>query len=113
MLVLLVHDDQSQRVHRGEDGRAGADGDAGAALADFVPLIVALAGGQMAVQHRHQGLERAGAEAGLETLDRLGREGDFGHQDDRPFALLESVSDGLEVHLGLAAAGDTVQKKST
>ena len=52
MLVLLVHDDQPQPLHRREHGRARADGDAGAALADFVPFVMAFAGGQMAVQAR-------------------------------------------------------------
>jgi hypothetical protein len=54
MLVFLVHNDQSQRVHRREDGGAGADDDAGAALANFVPFVVPFARRQMAVQDRHQ-----------------------------------------------------------
>ena len=80
MLVLLVHNDQAQRIDRGEDGRARADDDPGAALADLVPLVVPFARGQMAVQHRHQRLESARAEPGLEPLDRLRREGDLRHK---------------------------------
>ena len=44
MLVLLVHDDQSQLIDRREDGRTRADDDARATLSDLVPLIMALPG---------------------------------------------------------------------
>ena len=111
MLVLLVHDDQAERLDGRKDGRAGADDDAGAALADLVPFIVALAGGQMAVQHRDERLQRAGAEPRLEALDGLRREGDFRHEHDGAFALLQRVGDGLEIDLGLAAAGDAVEEE--
>ena len=111
MLVLLVHDDQAERFDGGEDGRARADGDARAALANLVPLVVPLAGGQMAVQHRHQRLQRAGAEPRLEALDGLRRERDFRHEDNRALALLQGVGDGLQIDLGLAAAGDAVEEE--
>ena len=112
MLVFLVHDDQSQRIDRRENGRARADDDAGAALADFVPFIVPFAGGQMAVQHGHQRLQRAGTEAGLEPLDRLRRQRDFRHQHNRALALLQGVGDGLQINFRLAAAGHAVQEEN-
>ena len=111
VLVLLVHDDQAQRVDRRENGRAGADDDAGAALADLVPFIVALAGRQMAVQHRHQRLERAGTEPRLEPLDRLRRQRNLRHQHDAALALLQRVGEACKIHLGLAAAGHPVQQE--
>ena len=43
MLVLLVHDDEAERVHRCEERRARADDDARAALANLVPFVVPLA----------------------------------------------------------------------
>ncbi len=91
MLVFLVHDDQAQRVHRRENGGARADDDAGAALANLVPFVVAFAGGQMAVQHRHEGLAGAAGEARLETLDRLRGQGNLRHQDNGAPAVLQGV----------------------
>ena len=111
VLVLLVHDDEAERFDRRKDGRARADDNARAALADLVPFVVALAGGQMAVQHRHQRLQRAGAEPRLEALDGLRRERDFRHEHDRALALFQRVGDGLQINLGLAAAGDAVEEE--
>ena len=111
MLVLLVHDDEAERFDGRKDGRAGADGNPRAALANLVPLVVPLAGGQMAVQHRHQGLQRAGAEPRLEALDGLRRERDFRHEDNGALALLQGVGDGLQIDLRLAAAGDAVEQE--
>ena len=111
VLVLLVHDDQAQRLDRRKDRRARADGDPRAALADLVPFVVPLAGGQMAVQHRHQRLQRTGAEPRLEPLDGLRRERNFRHQHNRALALLQGVGDGLQIDLRLAAAGDAVEEE--
>ena len=111
MLVLLVHDDEAERFDRRKDGRARADDDPRAALANLVPFVVALAGGQMAVQHRHQRLQRAGAEPRLEPLDGLRRERDFRHEHNRALAVFQGVGDGLQINLGLAAAGDAVQEE--
>ena len=61
MLVLFIHDDEAERIDGREDGRARADDDARAALADLVPFVVAFAGGEMAVQHGDQGLQWAGS----------------------------------------------------
>src|ERR1043166_4912552 len=95
VLVLLIHDDQAERIDGRKNGRASANDDSSAALADFVPFIMALAGGQIAMQNRNERLQRAGGETGFEALDRLRRERDFRHENDSAFALLESVSDGL------------------
>ena len=111
VLVFLVHDDQAERLDRRKDGRARADDNARAALANLVPLVMPLAGGQMAVQHRHQRLQRAGAEPRLEALDGLRRERNFRHEHDRAFALLQGVGDGLQIDLRLAAAGDAVEEE--
>ena len=109
--MLLVHDDEAERIDGGEDGRARADDDAGAALADLVPFIMPFAGGKMAVQNRDQCLQRAGTKTGFESLDGLWRERNFRDEHNGAFALCERVSDGLQIDLGLAAAGDAVQKK--
>ena len=65
----------------------------------------------MAVQDGYERAQRAGAEARLEALDRLRRERNLRHQNDCAFALFQRVSKGLEINLGLAAAGDAVEQK--
>jgi len=47
VLVFLVHDDEAERFDGRENRRARANDDAGAALPDFVPFIVAFAGGKV------------------------------------------------------------------
>ena len=63
------------------------------------------------MQHGDERLELAGTEARLESFDGLRRERNFRHQHDGALALLERVREGLEINLGLAAAGDAVEQK--
>src|SRR5262249_60017608 len=51
------------------------------------------------------------AAAAAETLDRLRRQADLRHQDQRLLALPEHLLDGAQVHLGLAAAGHAVKQE--
>ena len=51
------------------------------------------------------------AEAGPEAADGLRRERDLGHEHDRPEPPLERRRGGLEVDLGLAAAGRPVEQE--
>jgi len=83
MLVFLVHDDEAERFDGRKNRRTRAMTMRARALAYLVPFIVAFAGGQMAVQDRHERLEFAGTEPRLESLDRLRRERDFRHQHNR------------------------------
>ena len=65
----------------------------------------------MRVQDRHERLQFAGTEPCFESLDRLRRERNFRHEHNCALALFERVGKGLEIDLGLAAAGDTVEQK--
>ena len=65
----------------------------------------------MAVQDGDERLEFAGAEPGLEPLDGLRRKRNLRHEHDGALALFECVGDGLKINLGLAAAGDAMEKK--
>jgi hypothetical protein len=112
VLMLLIDNDQPEGFYGGKDGRAGPDHDPSAALPDLVPLVVTLPSGQMAVEHRHQGLVFAGRKAGFEALDGLRGEGNFRHQHNRAATAVHRFGNGLQVDLGLTAAGDTMQKKS-
>ncbi len=103
--MLLVDHDQAEVADRREDGRAGADADAGLAAAQAPPLVVALAGGESRVEDRE-----AVAEAGAEARHGLRREADLGDEDDRAAAALQRRLDRGQVDLGLAGAGDAVQE---
>ena len=105
-VVLLVDDDQPEPLDRREDGRARADADARAAVAQAAPLVVALAGGELGVQHR-DGV----AEAVDEAADDLRRQRDLGDEHDHAAVLLERGRGGAQVDLGLARAGDAVQQQ--
>ena len=65
-----------------------------------MPLGVA----QVAVQDRHL------AEAKPKPLDRLRRETDLRHQDNRLTPVADHLRDGLKINLGLAAAGHAVDE---
>ena len=112
VLVFLVHDDEAERLDRRKNRRTGANDDAGTALADFVPFVMAFAGGQMRMQDRHERLQSAGTEPRLESLDRLRCERDFRHKHNRTLASFERVGEGLEVDFRLARAGDSMKQEN-
>ena len=68
VLVFLVHHNQAEPLDGSEDGRTRADHDVGLAPAYRLPLVVALARGQVAVENGHA------REAPAETADGLGGE---------------------------------------
>ena len=105
-VVLLVDADQADAVHRREDRRASADDDPRLAARDPLALVAALGVGQPRVQDRH-----GVAEAGAKAADRLRRERDLRHEHDRAQPTLERGRRGLEVDLGLAAAGRPVEQE--
>ena len=98
-LVLLVHHDDAEILHRSEDRRARADGHPPLAPAQQPPGVGPLAVGERAVQHRDLVAERA-----AEPAHRLGREADLGHQHDRAAAPGQRALHRLEVDQRLAAA---------
>ena len=79
--MLLVHDDQPERLERREDRRARADDDVDVAAPDALPLIVALAVREPAVLNRDAVAERA-AERGRDC----GRQRDLRHQQQHAAA---------------------------
>ena len=110
-VVLLVHDDQAQPRQRGEHRHAGAEHDARRAQVRGEPAAQALRMRHAAVQ-RHDG---RGAEALDEARLQLRREVDLGHQHQRLRLRVarEQALHGLQVHLGLAAAGGAEQQEGT
>ncbi len=53
---------------------------------------------------------RLAAEARLEPLEERLSERDFRKQDERLLALAKALGDGLEIDLGLARSGDSVEQ---
>ena len=106
MLLLLVQNDHTQvpagRKHR----RAGPDRHPGLSRPDSLPLIIPLAGGQAAVKHRHLPAEMSGQQA-----EKLGRQGNLRHQQQRRLPQIQASGNQLQVHGGLAAARHAVQKR--
>ena len=103
--MLFVHDDEAEALHRGEDRRAGSDGDSRFAARQAAPFVEAFAAGQAAVQHG-----KPGGKTGREALHELLGEGDFRHQNERRLALAQHGDNGAHENLGLAAAGNAVQQ---
>ena len=108
MLLLLVQDDDAQVLAGGEHGGAGAHDHLGVAALDPLPLVVPLTHAQAAVEHRH-----LLAEPGRQQPQKLGRQRDFRHQQQRGLPPVQAVLDQADVHGGLAGAGDAVQQRHT
>ncbi|MNZ56697.1 hypothetical protein D3C78_746490 [compost metagenome] len=93
-------------LHRREQRRAGADDDVGLAVPGCQPGIQAFA-----VVHRRMQQRDAGVEALLEAGQGLRAEVDLRDQHQGLLAGFQCFADQLQVHLGLAAAGDTGQQE--
>ena len=52
ILLLLIYDDEPKIAARGEDGASRSDHNARSSGLDSLPLIVALANGERAVEYR-------------------------------------------------------------
>ena len=107
-LVLFIDNDEAEIFQRRENSAARANHDPGAAGMNFVPFIVSLAFGEVAVQNGHIVL-RLGKPA-FEALDRLRRERNFGNKHDGAAAALQCGANSLQIDLSLATAGHAVQQ---
>ncbi len=104
--MLLVDHDQAEPGSRGEHRGAGADDDPRLPARDPLALVAPLGLGQAGVEDR----DRV-PEAGAHPPERLGCERDLGDEQDRPLATIERRLGDLEVDLGLARAGRTVEQE--
>jgi hypothetical protein len=105
-VVLFVDDDEPEIGDRREHRRARAEHDARFSGNALAPGREPLGIGERGVQHRHRRIE-----ALAETRDQLRREPDFRHQHQRALTASQRVVRRMEVHLGLAAAGDAIQQE--
>ncbi len=105
--MLLVDDNEPERRHRREHGRARADHDRRAAGARRAPGLE-----PRAVRERGVQGDDRGGEALAEARHELRRQRDLRDQHQRAAARREHALDQVQVHLRLAAAGDAVQQES-
>ena len=104
--MLLVDADQAEPRQRGEDRRARTDHDRRVPRGDALALVAPLRLAERRVEDRH-----AVAEACPEAADRLWRERDLGDEDDHAEVAGERLGRGLQVDLGLPAAGRAVEQE--
>ena len=102
-IVFFIDDDESGLRERREDGRAGADHDAGSTAARTAPCGQALRIIEGRVQHG----KRCG-ETIRKPLRQLRRQRDLGHQHQCAAPGRERMLDRVQIDLGLAAAGDAM-----
>ena len=106
ILLLLIHDDKPKIAARGEDGASRSDHNARFSGLDALPLIVALANGERAVEYRDVISEVRG-----ENADHLRRERDLRHEQDGRLPFSAHGVDQMNVHGCLAASGDAIEER--
>ena len=108
-VVFFVDHDELQVRHGREDGHACAQHDTSMARMRGQPAFQALGRCHAAVHGHH----RLRSKTGLHTLFELGREVDLGHHDEGLGLRVgrQHAFHGLQIHLGLAAAGAAKQQK--
>ncbi len=104
--MFFVDDDQAEPWQGGEHREAGSEDDVGVTAQG---LHEAARAGAIGLGGMKTDDARVG-EARLYALLELGRERDLGHEHQSLLAVGERVGDEIEVDLGLAAAGDTMQQ---
>jgi hypothetical protein len=103
--MLFINHDQAEILDGGEDGGPRPNDYPGLPAMDPVPFIVALAIGEMTVQHGDDITEPP-----PKPLNRLGRERDFRNEDNGAFALITRIINGLKVNFRLPASRDAVEE---
>ena len=104
-VLLLVDDDQTEALDRGEDRRAGSDDHARVPGCDPLALVPPLRLGQGRMQDGH-----SITEARPEAAECLRSECDLRYEHDRAEALFEGGLAGSQIDLRLAAPGLAVEE---
>ena len=104
--MLLVDDDQAKVAEGQEQGRAGADHNAGLAESDGAPGAGAHLRADVGMPFGRQGSETLG-----EALEKGPGQRDFRHQDQRLPAGSQRIGHSFEIDLRLARAGDAVDQR--
>ncbi len=107
-VVLLIHHDQPQLRQFGKHRQPRAQHDARLTALRLLPMLPALAIRQTTVQTNQRGI----GEALLKITFQLRREVDFRYQQQHLLPTLQGMLHEVDIHLGLAAAGNAVQQKT-
>ena len=107
--LFFIDDDEAEIFERREYGGAGADDDAGFAVADAPPFAGALDVAERGVQNGDAFEARAEPGAALATDPQ--RESNFRNENDGGFAAREGFLHGAHVDFGFAAAGDAIEEQ--
>ena len=105
-LVFLIDHDQAEFGERQEQRRAGADDHLRLAAGDGAPQPFALAR-----RHARMPLGRAHAKTLGEAVEKLRRQRNLGHQDQRLASGDERRRDRLEIDLRLAGSGHAFEQE--
>ena len=105
VLLLLVQDNHSQVFQRGEHRAAGTQNHPNLSPLDPLPLVVALAEAERAVEHGH-----LVAEVGGKALQHLGRQSNLRHQDHAGLSIGNDLLEQTDIDLRLSAAGDAEEQ---
>jgi len=107
-LVFLVDHDQPKVRQRREHRRTRAHHHPRLPQGHRHPRVETLARGQVAMPDDHLGAQVG--QPRTQPPDRLGGQGDLGHQEDRRATLGDDLADERDVDLGLARARDSVEQ---
>jgi hypothetical protein len=106
--LFFVDDEQAEIFHGGEDGGAGANDDAGFAIAHAPPFAGAFDVAESGMEDG-DAFEACAEPGATEAADPEG-ESDFRDKDDGGFSAGESFLDGAEIDFGFSAAGDAEEE---
>ncbi len=104
--MLLVHDDEAQRLGGRQDGHSRTHHHACPPSADAPPFVSTFAVAHAAVEHGH-----VLAEVVPQSVDEGRGQGDLRHQHERATTSRQGGRDGLGVDGGLAAGRVAVEQK--
>ena len=105
-LVLLIHHDEPQVRHRGENRRARAHHHPRLAGGQGEPAVEPLAFAERTMPDDRAVVRRDGLQPRTQARHGLRGERHFGHEEGHAAAGRERFLDGAQVDLGLARAGD-------
>ena len=108
--MLFIDDDDAGAGQGRKDRRAGADDDLRLTTTDHSPGIEAFAVGEAGMEDGDGG---RCPEAGAKTGGQLRSQGDLRDENQGLFPQSQGIGDGMQVDLGLAAAGDAVQQEGS
>ena len=98
--MFFINDDHAQIFQWGKNRASCSDDDARCAVVDFMPLVMALAFGEMTMKNGDVVLHIC--KSRFEALHRLGSQCDLGNKYKSGSAMIDRLADRAKVDLCLA-----------